>query len=454
LEKVDILQSWFFIEPDILVLLLTFLSFVLLVSFSLFRFARLVRYKAWSIGWTLFTVAGSVGILSPGIGLVPTDILTNAGMLLGSMLLIDSNQERFRKGRELLLYPFSVLIGVLLVVFGFIYQLPYGLVFGPVGVFTAYACWKMVRKIQKIAMVKRLDYYCSIGGHILWGFAAAIFPITIWISILDVVSFFFAIGLIMAGGAMLTFLIGNTTENLETQHAISQLMSSILNHDMRNYIGSLNESAEQALKSESDKEFWLDLILEITATMGRFIDEMRSINASLTRFEAISSPINLRQILEGIITRVSREYNLKPDQIILNISEAEIVMTSGIVRELFWNIIDNAFKHGSSVVKISELESGNDGLVIEIIDEAGGMSEEMYTFLNSPESLASSSAPGMGLGLILIRGLSLLCKVSLHAQERVTDSNIIGTVYTVGFERWNPQIHGALPVDEMLPPAQ
>jgi signal transduction histidine kinase len=220
-----------------------------------------------------------------------------------------------------------------------------------------------------------------------------------------------------------------------------------LNHDMRNYVGTLSESVEQALAPDSDREFWLQLMLEITQSMSGFIADIRQVSASLSRLEMTSKPLQIRPMLDEVRLRVEREYDLDSSQITIDVSDKDLIMTSGIVRELLWNILDNAFKQKSRTLEISASESTKSYFVLKISDDAGGMTDAMCDFLNDVNALNSPAAPGTGLGLILIRGLTQLCKANLHVQNRVKDSKVIGTVYTLEFGR-------AMPTEElMLPPA-
>jgi signal transduction histidine kinase len=441
------MQSGLLIEPGIIVLVQVLLTFVVVISLGLFRFASGTRYKLWSIGWTIYTIAAVTTVLSSESALVMIDTIATAGMMIGTMALIDGSNEKSRQGKELVIYPILALVGVILVPIGIFLGLTYGFVFTPIGFFTTYGCWLSVVKLRTSSKTKNIDYHSLILGFSLWGFSTLFFPINIWIDILGIQVIMITLGLTITGAAMLTFVFGAKTEDLRTQYAISQLMSGILNHDMRNYVGTLSESVEQALAPDSDREFWLQLMLEITQSMSGFIADIRQVSASLSRLEMTSKPLQIRPMLDEVRLRVEREYDLDSSQITIDVSDKDLIMTSGIVRELLWNILDNAFKQKSRTLEISASESTKSYFVLKISDDAGGMTDAMCDFLNDVNALNSPAAPGTGLGLILIRGLTQLCKANLHVQNRVKDSKVIGTVYTLEFGR-------AMPTEElMLPPA-
>jgi K+-sensing histidine kinase KdpD len=104
------------------------------------------------------------------------------------------------------------------------------------------------------------------------------------------------------------------------------------------------------------------------------------------------------------------------------------------VKELLWNIFDNAFKHGTKdlVVRTNRAKQGK--VTLEIIDTAGGLSADIQEFLNDPDSLNSPSAPGIGLGIILIRGLSLLCEIPMTVRNVVNSEGASGTLFLMKFE--------------------
>ena len=138
--------------------------------------------------------------------------------------------------------------------------------------------------------------------------------------------------------------------------------------------------------------------------------------------------------MDEIAIRVIREYNLTSENIQHNINPQTNVLTNKIVKELFWNIFDNAFKHGSTKLVIIERRIGQ-RVILEVTDNAGGMSAAILEFLNNPESLSSPIAPGTGLGLIIIRGLSILSNIQLDVINNEDVSGVIGTKYSLGFKR-------------------
>jgi len=135
------------------------------------------------------------------------------------------------------------------------------------------------------------------------------------------------------------------------------------------------------------------------------------------------------------LKRVRQEYSLESAQIQVQVSKDRTVKSCPLIKEVLWNIIDNAFKHGSEVLYIQESSVTNSEVVLEISDRCGGLPEDIKDFLNSSTSLSRPVAPGFGLGVILIHGLSTICDVKLFVEDVVEGSMTVGTKYTLTFAK-------------------
>jgi K+-sensing histidine kinase KdpD len=244
-----------------------------------------------------------------------------------------------------------------------------------------------------------------------------------------------SIGVMATGAGLLSFFIKKTTENLDTQYQISHLLRSILNHDIRNYVGSLSSSIDQAIASDEDREMWLELASEIITAMMDFVENMRYLTSTITRVEAEDTPMNLARILEGVSERVIREYNLKPERIVVEVDKDVHILTCGLVKEMFWNIFDNAFKHGTQNLTVRAIRKSEEDVIVQILDTAGGIPTEILDFLNHPQAFSSQSAPGVGLGIILIRSLAALCGIPMKVEDIVDDDEqVVGSLYQLQFK--------------------
>jgi signal transduction histidine kinase len=420
----------------LMVLIEVLLAFMFLVSLGLYRFSRGVMYRLWSIAWILFSVTTIIVIFSTSEGLSIVDAISTGGMMLSALLLIDgSNERRRRFGKEVFFYPIIFALGFSLVPIGIVLGLPYGVVFTPGGFLIAYACLSSIAILRKENTKRDFDYWTLTIGLFIWGTSMAFFPINIFVNALAIHFMITTTGLIMTGAGMLNVLIRETNEDLKAQNALTLLMSSIVNHDIRNYVATLSESINQMQISSTDQKFWLDLSTEAISSMEDFVEEIRNISAGISRFESKSVPLELYAVLNNVKIRVTREYDLANDAIQIVIDEELIIHSNSLINELFWNIIDNAFKHGSKQVQVGATITGNDMVHLTVSDNAGGLRNDVHDFLNEPDSLSSPSAPGMGLGVILIKGLSVLCGARLRVENTVVNGQPVGTVFLLEFKR-------------------
>jgi hypothetical protein len=76
-------------------------------------------------------------------------------------------------------------------------------------------------------------------------------------------------------------------------------------------------------------------------------------------------------------------------------------------------------------------------VTVEIQDRAGGVPIDVKEFLNNPNALSSPSAPGIGLDIILIRGLALLCDIPMEIQDVVEDEHVVGSLFQLEFSPQN-----------------
>jgi signal transduction histidine kinase len=436
-RKVEIVMQ-ILVDSSILVVLLeSLIAFLCLIGLGLYRFSRGVMYRLWSAAWILFSITTTVVIFATSsVGLSLVDAVASGGVVLSALLLVDGTHERRRRNNNsVLLYPAAFAGGFALVPIGIIFNLSYGMVFTPGAFLITYACFSSVIQFRKINPTRDFDYWTLIIGLIVWGSTMVFFPLSIFVDTFVLQLIFTTTGLIMTGAGMLNVFIRETTEDLKVQNSITQLMSGIVNHDIRNYVATLQESISQMQTSSTDQKFWLDLSSEAISSMADFVKEIRHISAGITRFEAERIPIDMNSLLNEVKKRVTREYDLTRDAISITIDEDTTVLTNTIVRELFWNIIDNAFKHGSEHLNIIETGSTQDVVKLEIRDDAGGLRTDVFEFLNDPDSLSSTAAPGMGLGIILIRGLSILCGVKLEVDHIGEDGQLVGTVFKLHFNR-------------------
>jgi signal transduction histidine kinase len=274
-------------------------------------------------------------------------------------------------------------------------------------------------------------------GFVIWGVSTAIYPINFYLDPNNMSGFqviLFAVGTIITGSGMSSFIIHRTRKELEIQHSLSTLMSGVIQHDIRNYVLKIRQALKLAQNEPEEVESMINLAQKAATSMSEFVHQVSRTLNETSRFEASKRAIDLAEMIDDVINRVSMEYDLDPNQIEITLDSDCQIMANPIIREVLWNIIDNAFKHGSRDLQIQAEIGKGDTVKFRIDDTAGGMNERVRQFLNDPDSLHDEKAPGMGLGIILIRGLTSLCGVRIKVFNNQKESEVIGTTYRMEFD--------------------
>jgi signal transduction histidine kinase len=401
------------------------------VVWGLIGYTKKQSDRYWALGWIIYSAGAIFGVLISTSGLVPTDIISLSLMYTGSIVFHEgSRSEVGPLLRPLYLGGFAAIVLGLLI--GLTFSIHFVFVFTPLGILVAYVCIESARVVQNRDPVMKQQHIWLYGGLLLWATSWLLFPLAFWESGYEFVMMLQALGVIITGSSMLTYFIKNLTESLEGQYQVSQVMSGIVQHDIRNYLQTIQNAIELAKASSGDSQ-WINVADETISHASEFIDEMRGIAAGISRKESASSKLDISKTINNVWMRVKREYDLSDDQMSLEIEDDFSVETCGLFKELIWNILDNSFKHGSTHVRIWRSTKNENGAILHIADDGGGISENIKTFLNSPDALSKPVAPGFGLGLVLIRGVSQMCGIHLHVDDDISGDRVSGTIFTLGF---------------------
>lgn len=161
---------------------------------------------------------------------------------------------------------------------------------------------------------------------------------------------------------------------------------------------------------------------------------MKRVSAALSRFEDKLTPIKLIPLIDDVKSRVQDELGIDSTQFSILVQKDIIVHSNLLLKELLWNIVDNAFSYGGSHVIIEAEKIPRGSIKLHIINDAGGIPSQYKKFLNSPESVFEPKPPGTSLGIVLIRGLAPLCGIRLSVIDNVIESRIKGTVFGFLFQ--------------------
>jgi signal transduction histidine kinase len=415
------------------VFILAFFTLYGTVTWGLFRYSTKQSYRYWALGWVIYSVGGLQAGFSSFAGLVPIDLFGLVCIYVGSRLILDGSWDIELTRRRVASYVVGAIAFLVGGILSILFHIEFYIIFSIIGLYVAYACLHSARTVHRVKDVTDMSKAWLMAGLIVWAISWIIFPLVAVIP-----GFYYyvitiqASGVIITGASMLSLFIGTVTRNLEQQYQVSQIMFSLIQHDIRNYIQVARSALELTEGASLIEDYWVGIASESLDDASNFINEMRDITALLARQGSTSVLTSLPPIIDEILNRVVQEYSLRPEQIQVQVSGERLIRSCPLLKEILWNIFDNAFKHGSIELVVREV-STRSNVVLEISDRSGGLSEEIKEFLNSPDSLSKPVAPGFGLGIVLIRGLSIICGINLQVEDIIEDSRVIGTQFTLLF---------------------
>jgi len=415
-------------------MLVAFLTLYGTVTWSLIRYSTRESYRYWAIGWVIYTIGAFWGVIFSTSTLIITDIFALAGMYVGATLIADGTRGKKITRNRISIYIVGIVLCFALLVVGLLISLPFYYVFMPLGLHIAYVCLLSAKTVYKMQESMGQPKLWLLTGLTTWGVSWLFFPIMAQIPVYYLAFMVIqAVGVVLTGASMLTLFMRTVTRDLERQYKVTQIMSSLVQHDIRNYIQAARLALDLTESTGIVNDHWIHLASASLDGARDFVDEMREIAASLTRFKPNPEPTHLFTLVDSIKQRVMSEYSIESDQVKVEIPEDTVVLACPLTRELLWNIFDNAFKHGSDVLLVNETITGNPHATLEISDRGGGLSDNIKMFLNNQSSVSEQTAPGLGLGIILIQNLSQMCDANVRVEDIKEESKVIGTKYKLTF---------------------
>ncbi|TFF91657.1 hypothetical protein EU545_03290, partial [Candidatus Thorarchaeota archaeon] len=270
---------------DILIDLILVFAVVVLygtVVWSLLRYATQPKHRYWAVGWVVYSLGALFGALISTSGLVPTDIVSLSLMFFGATLILDGTRSAERKPR-----PSTYVVGFLVILIGLtvglLFNLIFVIVFSPLGLHVAYVALVSAKAVNEGTPTMRQSDWLLVSGFLLWTLSWFAFPFILVLPIYFSVMLFQAVAVLITGSAMLTFFLKSVTEDLQSQYQVSQIMSGVIQHDIRNYLQTIKNSLELAESDPTKRDYWLDVSEETVRRAGAFVDEMRETTASMSR---------------------------------------------------------------------------------------------------------------------------------------------------------------------------
>jgi two-component system sensor histidine kinase PilS (NtrC family) len=244
-------------------------------------------------------------------------------------------------------------------------------------------------------------------------------------------------------GPILVFLEDSSLMNARVQQSklasLGRLSASIA-HEIRNPVGAMSHAGQ--LLAESEALTTDDLRLtEIIRTHAERVSHIIDNILQLSRRES-SQPerFELGPWLGDFAQEFTRTLELQERELSVTSVEPglEIRMDPSHLRQVLWNLCDNAVKYASETGGILvELQAGRTGRTgqpfLEVLDQGHGVDEATADKIFEPFFTARSG--GTGLGLYISRELCELNRATLVYKPRDTGGSIFRIVFSDP-DRW------------------
>ena len=224
--------------------------------------------------------------------------------------------------------------------------------------------------------------------------------------------------------------------------ALGRLSASIA-HEIRNPVGALSHAAQLLSESEGlgsqDQRF-----IEIIQTNSKRVNEIIENILQLSRKDVTRPEImQLQPWISDFVTEFVRTLELFEGQVAISAgSEVEVRMDPGHLRQVVWNLCENAMKYaseaaGAIAVEVSFGRLPNSGRpFLEIADHGPGIPADMQDSVFEP--FATGRTGGTGLGLYVCRELCERNRATLRYKPRDGGGSIFQIVFSDP-SRWEPQ---------------
>ncbi len=239
------------------------------------------------------------------------------------------------------------------------------------------------------------------------------------------------------GGPVLVFLEDDSLMNARVQQSklasLGRLSASIA-HEIRNPVGAMSHAGQ--LLAESQALTPEDLRLtEIIRSHAERVSLIIDNVLQLSRRESVEAEeLELKPWLEDFRREFERTLELQESEISIVEAEPGLVvrMDPGHLRQVMWNLCDNAVKYASEAggimveLRAARSARGNQAY-IEVLDRGHGVDESVADKIFEP--FFTDRQGGTGLGLYISRELCELNRATLVHQEREGGGSIFRIVF-------------------------
>jgi len=244
-------------------------------------------------------------------------------------------------------------------------------------------------------------------------------------------------------GPVLVFLEDASLMNARVQQSklasLGRLSASIA-HEIRNPVGAMSHAGQLLAESEGMSKDDLHLTDIIRTHAERVSNIIENVLQLSRRESSKAERFALRPWLIDFATEFSRTLELQEGELaVTDVPEdLEVRMDPSHLRQVLWNLCDNAVKYASETGGILvELQAGRmqrtNRPFLEILDQGHGIDPSIIDKIFEP--FFTDRSGGTGLGLYISRELCELNRATLVFQPRTPGGSIFRVVFADP-DRW------------------
>jgi PAS domain S-box-containing protein len=222
------------------------------------------------------------------------------------------------------------------------------------------------------------------------------------------------------------------TEILESQHALEEAdrrkneFLAVLAHELRNPLASImsgTRSLGVLRSSGTDAEKTRNMIVREVKQLSRLVDDLLDVTRlAVDRIVLRKEPLDMRAIVKRAIDTTQPFIDERRHRLVINLPGEPLPVEGDAARlaQVLWNLLHNAAKYTSKGGEI-RIDAGASGehVQVRVSDHGIGIAAEdlphVFDLFNRIERTQDHAEGGLGIGLMLTRGLVEMHGGSVHA---------------------------------------
>ncbi len=211
-------------------------------------------------------------------------------------------------------------------------------------------------------------------------------------------------------------------EELEREAEHSRTQPAIISHEIRTPLSLIRGASELLIEetpgplNEIQRQF-MGTISEnsrlVSDISENFLSDLQLQKRQLDRAE-----VDIRDVISTTARELRRVSDV-PIRVDAAGGVLRIVADEKLIRQLVWNLVNNAARHAGNQSAITvRVEGSSEGVHIVVSDSGEGMTDEELKILFTPFASGSTRRPGSGIGMMVSRKI-----VEAHGGEIFVDSS-------------------------------